>query len=158
MDLEIIQSIAEIAGGLATVITLIYLALQVRENTAASKRATLDGYVDRLARWMTSLRENQEIIAIYLEGNLAFNDLDRDKKLRYHLLMSEMFSYCESALGHSEVNGLKKETRDATQRMILRHLSQPGAAQWWEGHGRKTCAKDFSDFVDDLIKSESRHS
>ena len=151
MELGNIQSIAEIGAGLATVITLIYLAAQIRDNTSSSKRAALDDYVDRLGRWMASLRSDPDSIALFIKGNTQFGSFSPEEKFRYHLTMGEFFGYCEAALGHAAADGLKAETRDRTYEQIKRQLSGHGAKEWWKDYGRKTCAKDFVALVDGLI-------
>ena len=75
MNLQDLASVAEIAGGTATLLTLIYLAVQVRENTSLSKRTALENYVDRLARWWSSLSADPELLSIYLEGDNDFCSL-----------------------------------------------------------------------------------
>ena len=152
MELETLGLIAEVGGGLATVITLIYVAVQVRENTASSKRAALDNYIDQIGRWMSSLRESPDTLRIFLEGNTDFNNFSSEDKFRYHLVMGEFLAYCESALGHAEADSLKQQTIDRTKEQIVRMLHGHGAKQRWTGYGRKTVASDFANVVDGLLK------
>lgn len=151
MELSAIQSIAEIAGSIATVMTLIYLAIQIRENTATSKREALDGLVDRLNQWTRSLRENPDLLDLYTKGNLNFDSLSYENKLKYHFILSELFMYCESALGHAKDDGIKQESEEGTKNLLRQHLSQPGVVQWWEKLGKNSFARDYTVLVDGLL-------
>ena len=151
MELGAIQSIAEIAGSVATVLTLIYLAIQIRENTAASKREALDGLVDRLNQWTRSLRENPDLLDLYMKGNRDFDSLSYENKLKYHFILSELFMYCESALEHAKDSGIKQDSEEGTQKLLRQHLGQPGVMQWWEKLGRKSISRDYALLVDGLL-------
>ncbi|MEP5624738.1 MAG: hypothetical protein ABJP82_19365, partial [Hyphomicrobiales bacterium] len=134
-----------------TIITLVYLAIQIRENTYTSKRAVLDEHVDRVGRWMASVRADQESTALLIRGNTQFDTFSDDDKFRFHLMLAEFLIYCEAALDHAAADGLKSESAVSTQHHIRRLLSGDGAKKWWRDYGRKSFASDFSHVVDELI-------
>ena len=151
MNLQDLASVAEIAGGTATLLTLIYLAVQVRENTSLSKRTALENYVDRLARWWSSLGADPELLSIYLEGDNDFRSLDELAKSRYHYLKLEIMAYMETALEHGKARGFKEATLEATLRAIKLEMSKPGSHQWWHEMGKEVFADDFSIKVESLV-------
>jgi len=151
MDIDYWAALAEIAGGVATLLTLFYLALQIRENTSLSKRNALENYVDRLARWWSSMRADPEQLSIYLEGDRDFHSLDEVAKSRYHYMKLEIMAYMETALEHGKARGFKDETLEATLRAIQFEMRGSGAHQWWHEMGKEVFANDFSSRVESLV-------
>ena len=152
MDIEYWASIAEIAGGTATLITLMYLAVQIRQNISLSKRSALEGFIDRLGGWWASMRSDPELLSILLKGDSGFRTLTELEKRRYHYSRLEMFAYFEAALEHGKSRGMKQETLDAVIHAIQYELREDGARDWWHEMGRQIFAKDFSGKVDSLIQ------
>ena len=68
-------SLGEIIGAIATVATLLYLAIQIRSNTLASKRRALDNTIDRIARWSARLTESPDLLRAWIDGHQSFNRL-----------------------------------------------------------------------------------
>ncbi|MGI9324326.1 MAG: hypothetical protein ACR2PZ_03835 [Pseudomonadales bacterium] len=46
MNWDAIEAIGEVVGAVAVVLTLIYLSVQLRQNTRSSKLAALQGFFD----------------------------------------------------------------------------------------------------------------
>lgn len=58
MNWEAISAISEVVGAVAVVVSLIYLALQIRQNTKVVRGTTLDSITDTLChelRWSSDL-------------------------------------------------------------------------------------------------------
>ncbi len=72
MNWEALGALGEIIGALAVVLTLVFLAIQVRQNTLAMKEsnrleraAAIDRHADSIGRWRTSLAESSELADIW---------------------------------------------------------------------------------------------
>jgi hypothetical protein len=59
-NLEEIALIAEVLGGLGILITLIYLAIQFRENTKATRSATASSTNATLVSWYNGIGKNEQ--------------------------------------------------------------------------------------------------
>jgi hypothetical protein len=151
MELSGIESIAEIAGSIATVLTLIYVGIQIKNNTMATRRAALGEVIDRQARWMTSLRENPDSMAVFLKGGRDYTSLSAEESFKYHLVLGEVFAYYASTVEEGATWGVKQETIEAAYRHMKEQMRAPGARAWWRERGRSDFSRDFAELVDDLI-------
>jgi len=151
MNLSTIQSIAEITAGIATVLTLIYVGIQIRNNTMVTRRAAIGEVIDRQARWTASLRENPDSLAVFLKGGRDYDSLSREESFKYHLVMVEAFAYYASTVEEGASWGVKQETIEAAYRHIKEHLRAAGARAWWRERGRTNFSMDFVKLVDDLM-------
>ena len=156
MDLDSVTigelgSLGEVVGALATVGTLIYVALQIRENTSWSKRQALESIVGNLTSWASRLKDNPEIVEIYLKGLEDFESLSKSEKLRYHLTLMEVLAAVEIILEHAKSGGIKRESGESAERWIYQELRGEGARTWWREMGRMAFAADFRAKVDAVV-------
>ncbi|MFT4560578.1 MAG: hypothetical protein ACI9BW_000312 [Gammaproteobacteria bacterium] len=90
MNLQDVGSIGELVGAVATVGTLVYLAIQVRRNTqalqASSVQNMLDGPRDRI---VAPTIQNREVADIHARGLSSFEDLDETEQTRFTFLLIE---------------------------------------------------------------------
>jgi uncharacterized membrane protein len=63
---DAIGAVAEVIGALAVLITLIYLALQIRQNTRAINSSALDSTVNTISIARQSIYENDDVARVYL--------------------------------------------------------------------------------------------
>lgn len=157
MTISDIGSIGEVVGAVATIGTLIYIAIQIRENTSWTKRQALESVIDRVISWGGRFNDNPDVLDIYLRGSSDFESFDETRKHRYHYIMCERLVACEAALEHEKTKAIKSESTAAIERIIRRELRGNGARAWWGEMGRELFADDFSAHIDQIIRETSPH-
>jgi hypothetical protein len=153
VDIQDWGAIGEMLGAIATVATLIYLAIQIKEHTSLAKRQALDTVLEKAAAWYTQLNMNPELLDIYFDGQTEFQSFEQRKQFRYHTIITPLFVTFEGGLEHAKDRAVKSELVEAMHAAIARELEPPGARAWWESLGRQTFSKDFADLVDSIVKS-----
>lgn len=75
MNWEAIGAVGEIIGAIAVVTTLVFLALQLRQNTRAmdernklERTAALDRHTDSVSRWRGDLARHEDLAEIWYKG------------------------------------------------------------------------------------------
>lgn len=132
MNWNAVSAIAEIVGVIAVVISLIYLALQVRQNTSQLRqdnmRTTVRGTLD--ANWY--YHRDPEAFRVISRGIRSFDDLSPQEQAHFHSIIVDLSFYLEIAR-HQHMAGLiDKSALDVNLRFFLAILSTPGGGQWWE--------------------------
>lgn len=152
MDIQDWGAVGEMLGAIATVATLIYLAIQIKAHTSLAKRQALDTVLEKAAAWYAQLNTNPELLDIYLEGRTEFESFDERKQFRYHTMITPLFVTFEGGLEHAKDGAVKPELVEAIHAAIARELESPGASAWWDTFGRQQFSKDFANLVDSLVK------
>ena len=137
MTINEIGSIGELVGAVATVATLLYLAIQIRNSTYWSKGQALGSAVDRIVSWGARLNENPEMLDIYLKGLEEFDGFDIRDRERYHLILLEVFGALEVLHEHSKTGAIKVEATANSAKRIAHELRGTGAKAWgikWVGN------------------------
>lgn len=146
-------AVGEMLGAVATVATLIYLAVQIRAHTSLAKRRALDAVLEKAAAWYAQFNMKPELLDIYLEGKSEYQSFDGKKQLRYHALITPLFVTFEGGLEHAKDRAVKPELAEAIHAVIARELELPGVRAWCKDLGRPMFSKDFAELVGGLVQT-----
>ena len=72
MNWEAISAIGQIVGAFAVVVSLIYLAREIRRNARAERLASMDTVI----RWLRQLTEHPQLSELYYRGLHDFESLE----------------------------------------------------------------------------------
>ncbi len=91
MNWDVITGSAEVLGALAVLITLIYLAQQIRQNTEEVRSANYHSVTDSFNEINLTLAGNPELARVFRLGNDAYEDLAEDERFQYNFFMHAAF-------------------------------------------------------------------
>jgi len=96
MTIQDLGSLGELIAALATILTLLYLAVQIRNNTKATRASTSLSVNDSLTTINNALRSDSEFTDIWLRGchDLAsLNDVERVRFITHALEILYLTQY-----------------------------------------------------------------
>ena len=157
MSLEQLANLGEFVGGVAVIVTLIYLTLQVKQNTRSIRSSTL---ATNTEYWTSLLLKNadEDMVDAYLLGMSGVADLEPRKFLQFFLLCRALFVSME-AQHHQYLEGaLDEEIYLGYERSVTAQiLSFPGFRRYW-AQCREEFSPVFRTYIDDILKREpERH-
>ena len=104
MSIQEWAALAEIIGAVAVVASLIYLAVQIRQNThelsmslKSMELAAFERNVESGIRIRELFILNPEILELYARGGESYGDLDEGDKLRFDMVLRNVFSALQGA-------------------------------------------------------------
>jgi len=122
MSWDAIAALAELAGALAVIATLVYLTVQLRQNSTLLKASIATASCEstnQLTGLLASDRESLRVFYAGLSGRDALKELDRQ---HYDAMMS---LYLEALLQSHQ-----QESDEAMERAVWM-LHQPGFIEFW---------------------------
>jgi len=143
---ELLGNFGEFIGSIAIVITLVYLAIQIRQSRHATTFSVLQvGRSERMA-WFRSNRDSPYMPAIY-EKKEAGETLTRQDEIRLISHAAALWGLIYSQWIHQQLGlGGKFTTLDAG--MISMAITTPGAMDWWEQFGSTVYPAEFCTYVE----------
>ncbi|MFK7864816.1 MAG: hypothetical protein AB8B95_11395 [Pseudohongiellaceae bacterium] len=145
MNWDAIGAIAEVIGAAGVILSLIYLALQIRQsNTTDKLNATLSLQNSYNQVGDTFLRDG-ELLA---KGFAGFQDLTPAEKLKFAVIYHLFFGHIELIFGHDEIGLVDSDLSNRTYQTMRAHYAFPGVKQWWHEIGKKTFSDEFIAFVE----------
>jgi len=133
--LESLGNIGDFVGGLAVVVTLVYLAIQIRHNTtalrAASRQAIADGYREANRLFLEPGVAHALRLGLSAYPKLPFEELNR-----FGTVVNDQALFFQSAFALHESGQLDDSTYRAYLDWFCSILATPGGGAWWETVGR----------------------
>ena len=136
--------ISEIVGGVAILITLIFIALEIQENTEATKRSNFETLQRELRAWRSEIYENDRNLEVFVQAVVLGEELT--DPLSITMLQQRnvnLFSIYESAYYFYQSGDLGEEE---WQRFYTRLCGSPRSN--WELI-RQFLSREFVEFADE---------
>jgi hypothetical protein len=94
-----VKSYVELAGAGAVLVGLIFVGLELRQNTSAVEAATLQNLTDASGEYLMTLATNPELARILYEGSTNMEQLSASDRRQHHYLMrAQWFRFQNSFL------------------------------------------------------------
>lgn len=147
MTLESLANLSEFVGGIAVVISLIYLALQVRQNTEAQRMETYAQAVQRIGALQTEVSKDHELLRAWSRGLMDPDSLTPNQRMQLSWTLYAAFGDMEFLFIAARRNALPGEVWERWQRTLAWWIAFPGVKSWWLALATPFTA-EFSDHVD----------
>jgi heme/copper-type cytochrome/quinol oxidase subunit 1 len=83
MNWEMISAVGQMLGAIGVIISLVYLAVQIRNQKTESRRAAINLLTTHWSDLMKAHVESEEFCALWLRGLDSFENLDPSSKMRF---------------------------------------------------------------------------
>lgn len=152
--LEQLGNLGEFIGAIAVVVSLVYLAAQIRQNTRAIRANTFHGIVDSLTDGIAEIARDAELTRIWIEALRQSGELSEVDRARFRLLLLMAVRRWENAFYQSRAGMLEEPQWEGIARDIRSIVLQPGFRSWWSG-APDVVSSDFSDFLRRLMQTSA---
>jgi hypothetical protein len=155
MDWNMIGAIGELVGGAAVLVTLIYLAVQVRQGNSAGQRESLRGYVSELNNRLLEPQRDPEFVELFQQANRDWKSVSLRDQAVVSSVYSSYFFACAEAFALRESGNTDPALQYQADQAVASFLQVPGPAAWWE-HTCSYFQPSFREHVDQLLASDER--
>ena len=145
-----LTAIGQLAAVFVGVPSVIYFAIQLREQTRERRQAAVNALTVQWSDLTKALHEDAEFAAIFLRGVHSFNELDAISKLRFSAFENRFFKNFEGMYYSRREGILSRESWDEIERTMTDFVAYEGVRQWWETR-KHWHAEAFVRVIDELI-------
>lgn len=150
MNWDAFGAIAEFGGAIAVVVSLIYLAIQVRQNTRAIRGQTAHAVTERQQE---ELHWSHEIADIFTKAIETPRELDSAEAWSLSEWMSAAVVMRQNEYRQFRLGLLERGAWEQSEQVILMLLSFPWGRNWWRVVGREQVSSDLAAHVDALLEN-----
>lgn len=150
LDWDAIGAVGEILGAVAVLITLVYLARQVRLNTSEMRASRVDGTLRDQSEYNRMLAEDADLARIYWTAVEDVEQLSDEEQRRWLHLCSVMLRNSEIAYFHYRQGNLPDAIHLSRERWIKRFLGASGFRWWWQRYA-DVLDPEFVDYVERVL-------
>jgi hypothetical protein len=150
MNWEVIAAIAQVIAAVGVIVSLVYLAIQIRNQNKESRRAAANVLILHWTDFRKSISDNADLAAIHLRGLQSFDDLSAVEKLRFGSALGRLFVLSEGLYLFYLDGALAEELWKTFEQTTADLIAFPGTQAWWAIRKHWHTAK-FRALVDGMI-------
>ena len=151
MNWEAIGAIGEIVGAIAVVVTIGYLAVQIRQNTRSVRAATHHSAMRGASDTQNIFAQSEDLAQIYYRGMQDYERLTAEERIRFDGAVRSMFMYYEDTFFQFQHSTIDHHLWEARKSGMMTHLGRPGIASWWKRASRHF-SEPFVSFTEQLLQ------
>ena len=153
MSLNDLANIGQVIGAIAVVISLIYVAMQIRQNTNAVRSATAQTVHEHFANWYHLVAADAELARITASGLRDYASLGEQERVRFVAAFMSFLSYSQNAFLKWRQGLLAPSLWLGWEQVMMNLFGAPGGKAFWRDRGY--IGEDFRRYVeDDLMKRQ----
>ncbi len=143
-------ALGELIGGVAIIISLIYVGLQIRQNTIAQKLSTAHRISEDLADLYLMPAASDDMADIFIRGLTDIDAVEGTDRLRFYGYLHKFFRTNENAHYQFTHGALESQAYEGISEQFRFIASTPGGRVYWQDR-RSWYNDNFRDYVESLI-------
>jgi hypothetical protein len=153
MNWDAIGAIGEMLGVAVVVVSLLYLATQMRQNANAVKASNRNSMANLTTQVLLKIASDPDLASVFRRGQADPSLLDDDEAFRFDTLLYAIFDHWETFYSHWRLGALSNDDWEKWESVIGFYMSQKGAQKFWESFSQNYSVP-FRDFVNGIEHKE----
>ena len=152
MTIMELGALGEFVSSLAVLITLVYLAVQVRQTKRAVQSSSHQTGLSTMTRANQSVYEHKEMTDITIQG-MSGEQLDEASEWRFNLYCISTFHVFQQYFLDVKRGFGDREVWKGEERAMKGLLLTPGIARWWKNAPFLPFTDSFIDHVNRILET-----
>jgi hypothetical protein len=157
MDWITIGAITQVIGSLAVIISLIYLAKEVKNGMKSLKTTIRDSSFHNLMEWNYYMISEPDLAWIFQQGCKNIDSLNEKERIRFVHISFSLFKLYENLYLHYLDKSINLETWEFNNIALKAYAIQPGLNFYWEQR-KFLFHPSFQKFVDSIEQNPKNNN
>ena len=149
MDVSRLADLAEIFGSIAVVVSLIYVAIQIRQNTNVTRLTTAQNLSRDIRQALAYIHADDEFAKIYLTGQENIDDLNTHERFRFYVYLAGYLRAIENAFYQLKKGAVDPYMWEAVRSNLMLSKGTSGFLAFWRDR-QQIFSAEFQAFYNDL--------
>ena len=154
MTIQDLGSMGELIAAVATVATLVYLAIQLKQNTRALRSQTFQQSSMDMSLTANAISSDGELAKIVVKASDSLDDLSPEERIRFHFWMVVALRRFEAIYVQGVYGSIDQIRIEGFERSILTLISSGGPAEWWDS-AKTAFSSDFVKYADERLSTNT---
>jgi Na+-transporting methylmalonyl-CoA/oxaloacetate decarboxylase gamma subunit len=150
--LDILGNIGDFVGGIGVVVTLIYLAAQIRQNSKVVRSSAAEAVMRSTSEFFRSSSESRELAQVVAKAMHDFDGLDEAELTQFHLWLFGWFRLVELCYHHYSAEHIPDNFLSGQVAHLGGLMQLPPIRHLWKIR-KKVFSEDFQEFVEPVQSS-----
>ena len=150
MSIQDLGSLGEFIAAIATIATLVYLAVQIRQNTDTVRNQSETTVSQQLADWCGQVVTTPGLSALYDKAARDPGNLDNEERALFLWMIAQLFLIYEGHYHLYKKGFIVQSAWGAKENLMLGLLQNPVVRDWWDSRV-SPMSPEFFDYLEPKI-------
>ncbi|MDB5546125.1 MAG: hypothetical protein JWO64_3274 [Hyphomicrobiales bacterium] len=151
MNLQDLAAFSTALSGIGVIFTVIYAALQIRNNTREVRATAFQQVVNSFAAISFDIAKDKTLSALYLRGGRDLKGLDEVEQAQYMFMLLSFLRRAEAVFFQTETHNLHEQNWFGIRESTKSVMASAGARACWS-EIRTRFNPQFAEFIDELAR------
>lgn len=157
IKLKKIALILEILGGVAILISLIFVGIQLKANTKATRSSTATATIGTMTDWYVTMGTNAEASASFWRFLANPESMTKEEQLQHIYNLHGLFLTFQNSYYLAKEETLDERIPESLNQVVIGVKDQPGFQLFWKAR-KSIFFKEYRDYVDEILNSKKNVS
>jgi hypothetical protein len=149
MTLTDLASLGSAVSGVGVILTVIYMSIEIRDNTRAVRASAFQQVVDSFASISFDIAKDRELTGLFLHAGRDFAAVSEVERTQYSFMLLSFLRRAENVYFQTEIRMLRDRHWTGIHSSIAWVMASPGARTCWT-EIRSRFNPQFTAFIDEL--------
>ena len=149
LTLQDLGNLGEFVGSIGVVTSLLYLAIQIRQNTRSVRTSAYQAAVSSSVEMGAGVANTESLAELWMKGAHDYATLEGPERFRFGAYCYSLFRSYENLFYQHEQGTVDSDLWRGFHNMLVRDLKTPGHVAWWDSQ-KNIFSSDFQRYVDPL--------
>jgi hypothetical protein len=150
------HKVAELVAAIAVIVSLVFVGLQVQQNTTAVQSAAAQSVHENFAAWYTAIQNEPALLDITTKGMRDYGTLTATEKAQFIAVFMSFCSHTQNAFYKFNDGSLTPELWRGWEYVSMNFFSTPGGKAFWSERSYMF-ADAFQHYVEQDIMTREPH-
>lgn len=150
MTLDQVVAISQAVAAVGVILSIVFLAIQLRQNTKAVRSSSIQHLVQSLSDTAQANIDSEYLVPIMLKANTRPDDLTEEERARLHFWFVMAFRRFEGVYFQRRLGLVDSAIIDGFERSHVSILASKSGRAWW-ADGKKVFNSGFVSYIDKLL-------
>ena len=155
MNWDALAAVAELVGALVVVVTLVYVATELRANTKAVRKSAAESALSIVLEFTGDMARDNEVSQLLTKGTEDWDSLSESDRTRLAYVLFRLFKILENIHYYHSLGTLDEETWLGWKNLILYFAHSP-AGQFYMGVRKHWFSQRFLEFIASEVSPSER--
>jgi hypothetical protein len=157
LDWNAIGAIGELIGAIAVIVTLVYLAQQLRQNTRQLARSSTEAAQAAMYQNNLFAAGHPDLLEVNERGMKDFDHLDSLERARFHVFWMTCFIAYQDGYREFKDGRIDDSAWRPIEVHLFRYMKMPGMQAWWRRE-RSSFGREFAEYVErGVLETDAPH-
>ncbi len=154
MSIMELGALGEFFGSIAVVVTLIFLAFQIRQNTKVSRSLSIQQWNLAVTPQYEAVFRDRDLAQLILKAGREYSSLDAVEKLMYRSYLLQSFNNFELLYVQRQQGTVDQRFFESKIEIYLQNLGMPAVREIWDTVGHTFLDSRFREYVNTRLSAK----